>query len=681
MDLFSPVTELRGVGAARQKQLTKLHIETLYDLIAFFPRAYEDRTKIISVAGLEPGKPACFEAMVISKPQLSRVRRGMELVKLRVADETGRVDLVFFNQPYVKDQLQYGETYRFYGEIKEGYGYQMQNPAFEPLDKAGAVTGRIVPVYPLTAGVSNKLLSACVRQALDACIDSLPDILPQSVQERFCLCTSRFAYETVHAPMSFSDLEKARRRLVFEEFFVFAAGLASIRTRREQLSVCPMDTRHMEGFYALLPFRLTGDQQAAIDDILHDLQKSVPMNRLVQGDVGSGKTMVAAAALFCAVQNGHQAALMAPTEILAEQHAQSLSRLFSPLGLKITLLTGSLTAAQKRARKQEIADGAAQIIIGTHALFSQDVAFRDLSLVVCDEQHRFGVAQRAALSQKGQSPHLLVMSATPIPRTLSLIAYGDLDVSVISELPPGRLPVETFLVGEDKRARLNGFIEKQCEAGHQVYIVCPAVEESELESLKSAESWAQALQQAVFPHRRVGLLHGKMKQAEKDAALGAFAKGETDILVATTVVEVGVDVPNATLMVIENADRFGLSQLHQLRGRVGRGSAQSYCVLVSGTRNEQTRKRLKALCATADGFKIAEEDLALRGPGDFLGQRQHGLPLFKVADLQMDVQTLLEARQAAGEAITGPEVLERPEYAPLRKRVEALFAQSDLTLN
>ena len=680
MDLFSPVTELRGVGAARQKQLSRLHIETLYDLIAFFPRAYEDRTKLSSVAGLTPGVPACFEAMVISKPQLSRIRKGMELVKLRVADETGRVDLVFFNQPYVKDQLQYGETYRFYGEIKEG-GYQMQNPAFEPLDKAGTVTGRIVPVYPLTAGISNKCLGACVRQALDACIDSLPDILPEAVQKRFCLCSSRFAYETVHAPRSFSDLEKARRRLVFEEFFVFAAGLASIRTRREQDRACPMDTRRMEHFYQLLPFRLTNAQQTAIDDILRDLKSPVPMNRLVQGDVGSGKTMVAAAALFCAVQNGHQAALMAPTEILAEQHAQSLSGLFSPLGLEITLLTGSLTAAQKRMRKQEIADGTAQIIIGTHALFSQDVAFRDLSLVVCDEQHRFGVAQRAALSQKGQSPHLLVMSATPIPRTLSLIAYGDLDVSVISELPPGRLPVETFLVGEDKRARLNGFIEKQCAAGHQVYIVCPAVEESELESLKAAESWAQALRQAVFPHRRVGLLHGKMKQAEKDAALGAFAKGETDILVATTVVEVGVDVPNATLMVIENADRFGLSQLHQLRGRVGRGAAQSYCVLVSGSRNEQTRKRLKALCATTDGFKIAEEDLALRGPGDFLGSRQHGLPLFKVADLQMDVQTLLEARQAAGEAITGPAVLERPEYAPLRRRVDALFAQSGLALN
>ncbi len=681
MDLFSSVTELRGIGPTRAKQLQRLHIETLYDLIAFFPRAYEDRTKISSIAGLEPGIPACFEAMVISNPQLSRIRKGMELVKVRVADKTGRVDLVFFNQPYVKDQLVYGESYRFYGALRDGFGCQMQNPAFEKADAAGAVTGRILPIYPLTAGISNKLLGACVRQALAACAGNLPDILPASVQQQYDLCPARFAYETVHLPSSFDDLQKARRRLVFEEFFVFSAGLAAIRTQREAPHTKAMDTQHMEPFYRLLPFRLTNAQQAAIDDILRDLSSCRPMNRLVQGDVGSGKTMVAAAACFCAIQNGHQAAFMAPTEILAEQHAQSLSRLFSPLGIHVTLLTGSMTAAQKRAAKSAITSGAAQLIIGTHALFTRELQFHDLALVVCDEQHRFGVAQRAALSAKGNTPHLLVMSATPIPRTLALIAYGDLDVSVISELPPGRLPVETFLIGEDKRKRLNTFIDKQCDAGHQVYIVCPAVEQSELEDLKSAEGWAQALGQAVFPHRRVGLLHGKMKQADKDAALGAFSRGETDILVATTVVEVGVDVPNATLMVIENADRFGLSQLHQLRGRVGRGSAQSYCILVSSNRNEQTRKRLKALCATTDGFQIAEEDLALRGPGDFLGQRQHGLPLFKVADLQMDMQTLMEAKQAAGAAMTGPETLELAAYAPLRARVDALFRQSDLALN
>ena len=673
MDLFSSVTELRGIGPTRAKQLQRLHIETLYDLIAFFPRAYEDRTKLSSIAGLEPGTPACFEAMVISNPQLSRIRKGMELVKVRVADETGRVDLVFFNQPYVKDQLNYGESYRFYGAIREGYGHQMQNPAFEPVDAAGVVTGRILPIYPLTAGITNKLIGACVRQALDACLDSLPDILPEAVQARYGLCSAHFAYETVHLPASFEALQKARRRLVFEEFFIFSAGLAAIRTQRDELHTKPMDTRHMEPFYKLLPFTLTRAQQSAIDDILRDLASCRPMNRLVQGDVGSGKTMVAAAACFCAIQNGHQAAFMAPTEILAEQHAQSLSRLFSPLGIHVTLLTGSMTAAQKRAAKSAIASGEAQLIIGTHALFTQDLRFCDLSLVVCDEQHRFGVAQRAALSAKGNTPHLLVMSATPIPRTLALIAYGDLDVSVISELPPGRLPVETFLIGEDKRKRLNTFIDKQCDAGHQVYIVCPAVEQSELEDLKSAESWAQALGQAVFPHRRVGLLHGKMKQADKDAALGAFSRGETDILVATTVVEVGVNVPNATLMVIENADRFGLSQLHQLRGRIGRGQYKSTCILITDAKNDTAQRRMKVMETTTDGFKIADEDLKLRGPGEFFGSRQHGLPEMKIADMLEDRSTLEETQRAAKEIVARDPELSSPESTALKNEIQRLF--------
>ena len=681
MDLFSSVRELHGVGPARAAQLEKLGIRTLYDLLAFFPRDYEDRTNPVTIAQLQPGVPACFRAMVVSQPILRRIGGGRDITKLIVADETGKLTLSYFNQPYVKNQLHYGESYYFYGALQPEHGMQMANPAHDPADRPGAVTNRLLPVYSLTAGLSNRLMTQCVQQALTFAAELLPEILPEQVRREYDLCGVTEAYTTVHQPPDWPALQRARKRLVFEEFFIFSAGLAVLRASRTELSAEPYAADCMQGFYAALPFRLTGAQQRAIDQILQDLTSGHVMNRLVQGDVGSGKTMVAAAACFCAIQNGHQAAFMAPTEILAEQHAQSLSRLFSPLGIHVTLLTGSMTAAQKRAAKSAITSGAAQLIIGTHALFTRELQFHDLALVVCDEQHRFGVAQRAALSAKGNTPHLLVMSATPIPRTLALIAYGDLDVSVISELPPGRLPVETFLIGEDKRKRLNTFIDKQCDAGHQVYIVCPAVEQSELEDLKSAEGWAQALGQAVFPHRRVGLLHGKMKQADKDAALGAFSRGETDILVATTVVEVGVDVPNATLMVIENADRFGLSQLHQLRGRVGRGSAQSYCILVSSNRNEQTRKRLKALCATTDGFQIAEEDLALRGPGDFLGQRQHGLPLFKVADLQMDMQTLMEAKQAAGAAMTGPETLELAAYAPLRARVDALFRQSDLALN
>lgn len=454
MELFSPVTELKGVGKARAAQLAKLHLETLYDLISFFPRTYEDRTKLVPIGKLSPGESACFEALIISQPRLSRIRKGMELVKVRAADETGVVELVFFNQGYVKDQLVYGQSYRFYGALRDETSHQVQNPAFERPEDAGLVTSRIFPIYPLTAGLSNKLLGACVRQALDICLNTLPDVLPQDIQTRYDLCSAREAYETIHAPASFEALARARRRLVFEEFFIFSAGLFSLRAQRAERAASPVDTRGIERFYALLPFQPTHAQREAIAEILHDLSAPRPMNRLLQGDVGSGKTLVAAAACFCAVQSGRQAAFMAPTEILAEQHAATLQALFAPLGICPTLLTGSLSPAQKRAEKARISDGTAKLIIGTHALLTQDVAFSDLALVVCDEQHRFGVSQRAALSSKGQSPHLLVMSATPIPRTLALLAYGELDVSILQELPPGRLPTQTFLIGEDKRQRL-----------------------------------------------------------------------------------------------------------------------------------------------------------------------------------------------------------------------------------
>lgn len=680
MDVFSPVTALAGIGPQRAKQLEKLNIHTLYDLLAYFPRAYEDRTVFLPIGALEQGTPACFTAMVVSEPRTAHVRKGMDITRVQVADETGKLTLTFFNQSYVKDSLRYGESYRFHGTLSDSYAGQIANPAFEPADRAGVVTGRILPIYALTAGISNSLLIKCVQNALAACAGALPEILPDSVLHQYNLCPTRMAYETIHRPASWELLAEARRRLVFEEFFIFSAGLAVMR-KRSRLAAQPYACTQMNVFYAALPFSLTSAQQQAIDDILSDLASGTVMNRLVQGDVGSGKTMVAAAAVYCTVKNGHQAAFMAPTEILAEQHAKSLSALFAPLGIDVVLLTGSLSAAAKREAKAKLADGTAHLAVGTHALLTADVSFSDLGLVVTDEQHRFGVAQRAQLAAKARTPHLLVMSATPIPRTLALIAYGDLDVSVISELPPGRQKIDTFLVGEDMRRRVNAFIRRECASGHQAYIVCPAVEDGETDTLKSAAVWAETLQQAVFPELRVGLLHGRMKGAEKEAALAAFARHETDILVATTVVEVGVDVPNATLMVIENAERFGLSQLHQLRGRVGRGSAKSYCILFSDTKNAETRARLKALCATNDGFAIAEQDLALRGPGDFFGSRQHGLPAFKAANLQMDLDTLRQAQQAASVCIQNADDLAAPEFAPLCRRIEALFAQSDIALN
>lgn len=674
MDLYSPVTALQGIGPARAKQLEHLNIHNIYDLIAYFPRTYEDRTSIVNIRDLEIGLPACFEAIVAREPRTSHIRKGLSITKLTVADHTAKLDLVYFNQPYAADQLRYGETYIFYGMLTGDYGhFQMQNPVFESPDRPGVRTRRIMPVYSLTAGITNALLSKCIHQALDQCLELMPELLPASIRERFGLCSAQEAYASIHEPSDFDTLQKAKTRLIFEEFFLFSAGLQLMRSRRTRAQTRPYEALELQPFYDALPFILTGAQQRAISQIAENFASGTPMNRLLQGDVGSGKTMVAAAAAYLAAKNGRQAALMAPTEILAEQHYKSLSPLFDCFGLRCCLLTGSTPAGEKKKLKQALSEGNISFVVGTHALLTGDVQFENLDLVIADEQHRFGVAQRSSLSDKGTNPHLLVMSATPIPRTLALMVYGDLDVSILDELPPGRQSIDTFLVGEHMRQRINAFIRKHADAGNQIYVVCPAVEESDLDSLKSAEVWAQSLQQAVFPDLRVGLLHGKLKSAEKEAVMGAFARHELDILVATTVIEVGVDVPNATLMVIENADRFGLSQLHQLRGRVGRGKDKSYCVLFSSNKNPQTLERLKALCSTNDGFKIAEEDLALRGPGDFFGNRQHGLPQFKAANLSLDMALLTKARQAAEEALADPGYIHDPTFPAMQQRIVNLF--------
>ena len=478
-----------------------------------------------------------------------------------------------------------------------------------------------------------------------------------------------------------AEAELAKKRMIFEEFFVFSAGLALMRAARKEKKTEPYTDFDMAPFYDSLPFTLTGAQSRAVGEILADFRRGIPMNRLVQGDVGSGKTMVAAAAAYCAARNGAQTALMAPTEILAEQHFASLSALFVPLGVSVALLTGSQTAKQKKDVRERIAAGEVQVVIGTHALLSESTRFDNLGLVITDEQHRFGVGQRSRLSAKGEDPHLLVMSATPIPRTLALILYGDLDVSILDELPPGREPVDTFLVGESYRPRINAFIRKQVAEGHQCFVVCPAVEENEELGIKAASVWAETLQQTVFPDLRIALLHGQMKGAEKEAAMASFARGEADVMVATTVIEVGVDVPNATLMVIEDADRFGLSQLHQLRGRVGRGKAKSYCILTTHNRNPETLQRLKALCKTTDGFKIAEEDLRLRGPGDFFGSRQSGLPAFRVADPGRDLAAMKYAQQASADWIDAYGASDTPEANALRERIGDLFARSEGTMN
>ena len=679
--LTDPVTILKGVGPARAKQFAALNIFTLGDLICHFPRGYEDRTKLVTIDALEVDKPACFRAMVMNNPRTNHIRKGLDLTKVQVADHTGRLTLTFFNSRFACENLVYGREYIFYGAVNGDFlGYNMTNPIFETPDSPALTTRRVLPIYPLTAGLNNAAVLRTVRQALSIC-DPPKEVLPPQLRQQFGILGAEDAYRAIHEPKSLEEAEQARKRMIFEEFFLFSAGLSLMRQSRAGKQTAPYRDTEMGEFYGKLPFTLTGAQRRAIGEILSDFRRGVPMNRLLQGDVGSGKTMVAAAAAFCAARNGFQTALMAPTEILAEQHYNSLEKLFTPLGIRVGLLTGSQSLKQKRETREALAAGKIQVVVGTHALLTDATVFADLGLVIADEQHRFGVAQRSRLAAKGNDPHLLVMSATPIPRTLSLILYGDLEVSVLDELPPGRETVETFLVGESYRARINAFIRKQAAEGHQSFVVCPAVEENEELGVKSAAAWAETLQSTVFPDLRVSLLHGQMKGSEKEQTMTAFARGEADVLVATTVIEVGVDVPNATLMVVEDADRFGLSQLHQLRGRVGRGKAKSYCILVSHNRNAETLARLKALCKTNDGFRIAEEDLRLRGPGDFFGSRQSGLPAFRVADLSMDMATLKQAQEASAQWIEQWGDSDDPEAQELRRRVGELFSRSEGTMN
>ena len=688
--LNTPLTDFPGVGEVRAKKLEKLGLVRCADLISYFPRDYEDRRQVYSIRSAPLGQKVCISAMAAEHPRLSRIRKGLDLVKLKVVDQAGALHITFFNQSYVERALRAGEEYIFYGVVEEqGSRRTMVNPIFERVGKQN-FTGCIVPVYPLTAGITNHLLCTLTQQAVGTCAQDMPETLPRGVRLDHELAQAEFSYRNIHFPESFEALELARRRLTFEELFYLSAGLAMLKERRGDVLGCAIPPRPMEEFLARLPFPLTGAQRRVMEEISGDMASGRPMNRLVQGDVGSGKTVVAAYAAWLAAGAGYQSALMAPTEVLSEQHFRSLSALLEPAGVRVGLLTGSITPAGKKKVRQALAAGEIDLIIGTHALLSQGVEFTRLGLMVADEQHRFGVAQRAALAAKGDSPHVLVMSATPIPRTLALIIYGDLDVSVIDELPPGRTPVETYVVREDKRARMYNFVRRLVGEGRQVYIICPAVEENaeggtqnaEWEGdgpaldLKAVTTYAKKLQTEVFPDLKVDFLHGKMKPREKEAVMAAFAAGETQVLVSTTVIEVGVDVPNAALIIIENAERFGLSQLHQLRGRVGRGKHQSYCVLITNTRSVEAMQRLRTLASTTDGFKISEEDLKLRGPGDFFGSRQHGLPQMKLADLAGDMRLLSEAQESARRLLMADPTLSQPENRPVLERVRTLFADT-----
>ena len=682
-DLQTDIRYIKGIGEERARALGRLGIRTLRDLISYFPRTWEDRSQIYPIAQLPVGENACCVAMLAQEPQSRRIPGGRTLVKVRAVDESAALDITFFNQAYRGSALHRGETYVIYGKVEGNLlRRQMVNPI---LEKPGQqqLTGRIMPIYPLTHGINQGQLARAVRQGLDACRDLLPETLPEAVRRAHKLCYVNYAYENIHFPADFAALELARRRVVFEELFTLTCALQLLRSRRREAQGPACQEADMEVFFSALPFPLTGAQRRAIREAVADMRSGRPMNRLVQGDVGSGKTMVAAACAWFAAQSGWQSALMAPTEILAHQHYVNLSPLMARFGLTCALLTGSTPAKERRGILEGLSSGSIDLCIGTHALLTADVGYARLGLVITDEQHRFGVDQRAALGQKARDPHMLVLSATPIPRTLALIIYGDLDVSVIDELPPGRTPVDTFAVGESYRPRVNAFIRKQVAEGHQVFIVCPLVGDGDAppDERKAVTAYAEKLQKEVFPDLRVALLHGKMKPREKDAVMADFAARRSDILVSTTVVEVGVDIPNATLMVVENAELFGLSQLHQLRGRVGRGGAKSYCVLLNQDPSPEGKERLRALTRTNDGFRISEEDLRLRGPGDFFGRRQHGLPTLKVADLSCDMRLLDEAQRAARELLEKDPDLSAPENAPLRRRTQALFTDNAEALN
>ena len=667
------ITTLKGVGEKRAALFEKIGAPTVGALLRLYPRTYEDWKISASIAEAPVGEVCTVCARVLQTPTEHRIRKGMTLYKVTVTDDESDLLLTFFNNRYVQNLLVPGETYLFRGRMSGSLlRREMSSPEFLQQSKAM----QLLPVYPQTEGLTSRQIASAVQNALLLLPDPLHDPLPDTLRQQYGLCHLRFAIWNIHRPQNEDALAVARRRLIFEELLVLQLGLWRLKRREKAENTCPLQKDYTAEFEKLLPYTLTGAQKRAIREAVADMKGKSPMNRLVQGDVGSGKTAVAAALCYTVVKNGRQAALMAPTEILAAQHFESLSKMYAGTGIRVALLTGSLTPAKRRKLLEELESGEIDLAVGTHALITDTVRFRNLSLVVTDEQHRFGVAQRTALAEKGEHAHMLVMSATPIPRTLALMIYGDLDLSVLDERPPGRQPIASYRIDSSKRQRAYGYIRRHIEQGRQGYIICPLVEEGESD-MASVTEYTRRLREEVFPDLRIGMLHGKMKPKEKDAVMTAFAAGELDLLVSTTVVEVGVDVPNAVIMLIENAERYGLSQLHQLRGRIGRGKYPSTCIFLSDARGEEANERLKIMCSTDDGFKIADEDLRLRGPGDFFGSRQHGLPQLRIANMADDIEVLRQAQACAKELLAKDPELSASEHRGLRAEVRQLFEQAE----
>lgn len=672
--LSAPITEISGVGEVVARKFNKLGIYTLWDLLTYYPARLEDRRETKKIADLVPGETVCITAMVFTPVNGRPSASGGTLVfRATLRDESGLLPVTFFNNKYIPNMLVQGREYTFYGKVSAATGrLEMVSPEFEPAGQE-RFTKAVTPVYSTTAGLSQRTIRKAVKEALELTKDILPETLPAPIRDRHRLCGLSFAISSIHFPADLESAELARRRLVFEEFFILQTALRGQKILNRGFSAFCFKNTDISPFTALLPYELTNAQKRVIGEIAADLSGGYPMNRLVQGDVGCGKTVVAAAAIYLTVKNGYQAAMMAPTEILAAQHYAELGPMFEKIGVKARLITGSLTKKHKTELSKELAENKIDIVFGTHALIEDSVIFPRLALAITDEQHRFGVRQRARLAEKGAGVHILAMTATPIPRSLALIMYGDMDVSVVDELPPGRQKIDTFCVGENMRQRINAFIGREVSAGHQAYIVCPAIDDNPATELKAAASYAENLR-AALPGISIGLLHGRMKAAEKDAVMDAFSKNEISVLVSTTVIEVGVNVPNVTMMIVENAERFGLSQLHQLRGRVGRGNSKSYCVLFSASADEQTLERMKIMVNSNDGLKIAEKDLSLRGPGEFFGSRQHGLPELRIASLANDLDVLKESGQAAEELLKTDPHLEKEENIYLKKRIDEFFS-------
>ena len=670
----TPVQYLKGVGPKLAQRFEKLGIRTLADLLEHYPRRYLDFTHPYPPSEAPAGVECVVRAELLSKQGGRYVTGGRRVEKATAGDDVATLELTWFNNPYTIQKLEIGQEYFFEGEVTGGLlRRQMVNPQVRTPAQVEAAP--LAAIYPQTEGLTSGAIGRCVAQLLPHA-ELLGEPLSPSLLQKYRLPGKAQAVRDIHAPSSPEAAREARRRLIFEELLVLQLGMGQLKNRGTASTGAPMRRIDPAPFWASLPFAPTGAQRRAVDEILDDMAGETSMNRLLQGDVGSGKTLVAAAALWAAIGSGYQGALLAPTELLAEQHAENLNRMLAKFGIRVALLTGGLKAVARRTTLAAIRSGEADLVVGTHAILSEGVEFARLGLAVIDEQHRFGVRQRGALAEKGVAPHLLVMSATPIPRTLGLLIYGDLDISILDELPPGRRPVKTRVMTGARRKDLYGFLDREVGQGRQVYIVCPAIEEGPDASLTPVKTYYEQTAKALLPNRRVGLMHGKLKPKEKAAVMEDFRVGQLDVLVSTTVIEVGVDVPNATVMVIENAERYGLSALHQLRGRVGRGAAESWCFLVSDNESESVRSRLKFLCATTDGFAVAQYDLETRGPGDFFGSRQHGLPALQIADLANDTRTLHAAQSEAAAILAKDPLLTAPEHALLAQQVGRMFERT-----